>query len=266
MWRRAAERKAKKPGRIFPGRPCSPGRGWTWTGDIPVGGPALSTPPWCGAGTNPHLTRSPQTSLVPAQAELLTSSTCLATKGGLSASLLPVLGRRRQFSGHEERWCFISIPLRPTAAALLPIFPFALGKCLPPYRPHALIQTSPLPAGTSGKALNGKYEKLFGRSAQGAEFKEGGVAPSEGDRRRLCRRADQSWRPRGHQNSECSVILLFSKPRTFFFSYTHSRLSTFTSWKEGAYAMNRSNSLAFLLPFWLAPGLLRSNTWKAKDL
>jgi len=108
-------------------------------------------------------------------------------------------------------------------ATLLPIFSFALGKYLSPYHPHDLIQTSPLPAGTNAKALNGKYEKLFGQSVTGAEFKEGGVTQPEGDTRWLCRRADQSQItafPLGLVATKAlsAALSCYSQSYVFFFS------------------------------------------------
>lgn len=44
------------------------------------------------------------------------------------------------------------------------LFCFALEKYLSSYHPHALTPTSPLSPGTNGKALDGKYEQLFGQS------------------------------------------------------------------------------------------------------
>lgn len=41
------------------------------------------------------------------------------------------------------------------------------------------------------KPLDGKSEKLLGRSLWGAGFKEGGVTHLEGDTRPLCQEADQ---------------------------------------------------------------------------
>lgn len=136
--------------------------------------------------------------------------------------------RRRRVSRRKEQWWFISISPWPTVATPLPIFlPFALGKCLSPYHPHALIQTSPLPGGLNGKALSGKYEKLFGHSVWGAEFKEGGVTPSEGDRRRLCRRADQRQKtahPLGLVATKTlnAALSCYSQSHIRFSSVTHT--------------------------------------------
>lgn len=52
------------------------------------------------------------------------------------------------------------------------------------------------------KPLDGKSEKLFGRSVWGAEFKEGGVTHLEGDTWPLCQKADQS------QKTAYSLVLV----------------------------------------------------------
>lgn len=49
--------------------------------------------------------------------------------------------------------------------SIMCLFYFALEKYLSSYHPHALTPTSPLSPGTNGKALDGKYEQLFGQSA-----------------------------------------------------------------------------------------------------
>lgn len=108
------------------------------------------------------------------------------------------------------------------------IFSFALGKCLSPYHPHARIQTSPLPAGMNGKALDGKYEKLFGHP--------------EGDRQQLCRRADQSQKtayPLGlvATKTASAALSCYLQSHAWFSSVRHTCglqwCSTFPSRKGG---------------------------------
>lgn len=52
------------------------------------------------------------------------------------------------------------------------------------------------------KPLDGKSEKLFGRSVWGAVFKESGVTHLEGDTWPLCQKADQS------QKTAYSLVLV----------------------------------------------------------
>lgn len=92
------------------------------------------------------------------------------------------------------------------------------------------------------KPLDGKSEKLFGRSVWGAEFKEGGVTHLEGDTWPLCQKADQS------QKTAYSLVLvateILSAALSCYFqshlgfslgieNHRHLRFSTFPSRKGG---------------------------------